>query len=47
MSIFDDEAEELRKKYEDKFKKRAPGINYDEFDNLEQYKEYLKKLIEE
>ncbi len=45
MGIFDKETEELRKEFMKKYNKKAPGINYDEFATLEEYKQYLKKLI--
>lgn len=40
------EIEKLRDAYEKKFSKRAPGINYDQFESMNQYKEYLLKAFE-
>ena len=38
----DEEALKLRKEYQQKFNKMPPGINYDEYSNMEEYKEYLR-----
>ena len=43
----DSEYQELRKRYEAKFGKRPPGFNFDEYAGLEDYKQYIRKCIEE
>ena len=41
----DEEALKLRKEYQEKFNKIPPGINYDEYSSMEEYKEYLRAEI--
>ena len=43
----DGEIKELRKRYKEKFGKPAFGYNYDEFPTIEDYKNRLRKYIEE
>ena len=38
---------ELRMKYREKYGKCPPGINYDQFNSLDEYKEYLIKHYKE
>lgn len=45
--IWDEETKKIREEYKEKFKKNPPGINYDEYDSIEDYRKYLKKLINE
>ena len=45
--IWDEETKKIREEYREKFKETPPGINYDEYDSIEDYREYLKKLIKE
>lgn len=41
----DREALNLRKEYQKKFNKMPPGINYDEYSSMDEYKEHLKTEI--
>lgn len=43
----DKNLQELKSNYKEKFKKKAPGFNNDEYDSYDDYKEYLRRKIEE
>lgn len=42
----DNDIQQLKKLYKEKFKKNAPPYNYDEYAGIEDYKMQLKKMIE-
>lgn len=42
----DEEIQELKKAYKEKFQKNAPPYNYDEYGGIEDYKKKLKEKIE-
>jgi len=43
---WDEETYKVRKEYEDIYREKPVGINYDEYDSIEEYREYLKSLID-
>lgn len=44
---WDAETEKVRNEYKKKFGLNPPGINYDEYDTTEDYRNHLKVLIKE
>lgn len=43
----DEKITKYKREYEEKYKRNPPPFNFDEYRTIEDYREYLRKLVEE
>lgn len=42
----DEMIQRYRKEFKEKYKRNPPPFNFDEYESIEDYREYLRKLVE-